>query len=158
MPDMNRRSFFQVLGAASLAPFLPALPAQPAAAASGASVSKALWSGIYAKSGSASGFVHTARGMGLPATAIEGVSAKSVGVRVLASGVQGSLSQTKALRLKQVSQTHPHALDFTVSEPVEREDSQISFDENTRIPSAPNDQTEPAKMADTDVSDASEKS
>lgn len=80
MPQFNRRGFLQLLGAASAAPLLPALPAR--AGVAGMSTSKALWAGIYAKSGSVSEFVGVARGLGLSNAAVQGVSARSVGVRV----------------------------------------------------------------------------
>lgn len=81
MPNFNRRGFLQVLSAAGMAPLLPSLAGR-AATASGVSHSKALWAGIYAKSGSASKFVGTARGMGLSTGAIQGIGARSVGVRI----------------------------------------------------------------------------
>lgn len=80
MPSFDRRKFMQLLGAASVAPFAPAMPVRAARAS--ASLSKALWAGIYAKSGSAENFVHVARGMGLSNSAIQGVSARSVGARI----------------------------------------------------------------------------
>lgn len=61
---------------------MPALPGRAVAGASGVSASKALWAGIYAKSGSVPQFLSVARGMGLSDAAIRGVGARSVGVRV----------------------------------------------------------------------------
>ncbi|MEP1585777.1 MAG: twin-arginine translocation signal domain-containing protein [Tateyamaria sp.] len=81
MPNFNRRGFLQFLSAAGVAPLLPGLPT-PAVGAVNGSVSKALWAGIYAKSGSAAKFVGVARNMGLSSAAIQGVGARSVGVRV----------------------------------------------------------------------------
>jgi len=81
LPDLPRRGFLQLVGAAGLTPFLPAIPAK-AAVTSGASVSKALWAGMYANSGSTAGFVSMAKNMGLSNTAIQGISARSVGVRM----------------------------------------------------------------------------
>jgi len=82
MATFNRRGFLQILGAAGAAPFLPALPGRAVAGARGVSTSKALWAGIYAKSGSVPQFLKVARGMGLSDAAIRGVGARSVGVRV----------------------------------------------------------------------------
>lgn len=82
MPGFHRRGFLQLISAAAVTPFLPAMPTRSVAATASASTSKALWSGIYAKSGSASKFVGVARNMGLSNAAIQGVSARSVGVRV----------------------------------------------------------------------------
>jgi len=92
MPTFNRRGFLQILGAAGAAPLLPALPGRAVAGASGVSASKALWAGIYAKSGSVPQFLNVARGMGLPDAAIRGVGARSVGVRVSAAAIGRSVS------------------------------------------------------------------
>jgi hypothetical protein len=93
MPSFSRRGFLQFLSAASAAPFLPALPVRAAAAGAGASTSKALWAGIYAKSGSAPKFAGIARNMGLSNAAVQGVGARSVGVRLAATAMGNSASQ-----------------------------------------------------------------
>ncbi len=82
MPSFNRRGFLQLISTAAVTPFLPAMPTRAVAATASGSTSKALWAGIYAKSGSASKFVGVARNMGLSNAAIQGVSARSVGVRI----------------------------------------------------------------------------
>ena len=61
---------------------LPAPPIRTASTAAGASVSKALWAGIYANSGSAAKFANVAQGMGLSQPAVQGVAARSVGVKI----------------------------------------------------------------------------
>lgn len=83
MPRFNRRGFLQLASAAGVAPLLPALPSAVAAKAVGSSHAKALWAGIHAKSGSAAKFGTVARNMGLSNAAIQGVSAKSICVRVV---------------------------------------------------------------------------
>jgi len=93
MPSFNRRGFLQFLSAAGVAPFLPSMPVRAAAATAGASTSKALWAGIYAKSGSAAKFAGAARNMGLSSAAIQGVGARSVGVRLVAAGASNAVSQ-----------------------------------------------------------------
>lgn len=90
MPNFNRRGFLQLIGAAAATPLLPALPGR--AAVAGASHSKALWAGIYAKSGSVPQFLAVARGMGLSDAAIRGVGARSVGVRVSVAAMGQSIS------------------------------------------------------------------
>ena len=82
MPKFNRRGFLQFLGAAAAAPLLPSLPVRAAGGAAGFSTSKALWAGIHANAGSVPRFVKVAQRMGLSNRAIEGVSARSVGVRI----------------------------------------------------------------------------
>lgn len=84
---MKRRRFLQVLAAFGAAPLLPALPAMPASAATSGTVSasaasKALWAGLHANAASSSKFVSIARTMGLSNTAIQGVAARTVGVRL----------------------------------------------------------------------------
>lgn len=83
MPSLSRRGFLQFAGAASVTPLLPAIPSNAVAAPAGASVSQALWKGIYAKAGSAPKFVGVAQGMGLSGRAIQGVSARSIGVKLV---------------------------------------------------------------------------
>ena len=92
LSTINRRSFLQVLGAASLAPILPALPARAAVASGGASASKALWASLYANSGSMSEFMGVARNMGLSNTAIQGVSARSIGARAVLAASKEKLT------------------------------------------------------------------
>ena len=94
MPNFNRRGFLYLLSAAGVAPLMPALPARAAAATASGSVSKALWASIYAKSGSASKFVGVARNMGLSNAAIQGVSARSVGVRVAVAAAANPITHT----------------------------------------------------------------
>ena len=94
MPSFNRRGFLQLLSAAGAAPLMPALPAGAVSASAKTSVSKALWSGIYAKSGSATKFVSVARNMGLPSSAIQGVSARSVGVRIAVVAAANPIGQS----------------------------------------------------------------
>lgn len=71
-----------MFGATALAPFIPGFAAKTAASKGGLSASKALWSGIYANSGSMNEFVGVARTMGLSNSAIQGVGARSIGIRV----------------------------------------------------------------------------
>lgn len=100
MPDMNRRSFMQLFGAAGLTPMAPLAPlVQPAPAraalgASGSATSKALWTSLYAKAGSQAEFIGMSRNMGLSNAAIQGVSARSIGVRVAASTLTQPLLNT----------------------------------------------------------------
>ncbi len=88
MPNLDRRGFLNLLGAASVTPLLPALPARAVAARAPLSASKALWAGIYGKSGSVPEFLKVARGMGLSNSAIQGVSARSIGVKVAVAAAQ----------------------------------------------------------------------
>jgi len=85
MPHLNRRRFLHLLSAAGMAPLLPALAPNAVASAAHASTSKALWAGLYANSGSASKFVRVARNMGLSNATIQGVGARSVGVKLAVS-------------------------------------------------------------------------
>lgn len=91
MPSFNRRGFLQLASAAGIAPLLPALPAPAVAATGKSAISKALWTSLYAQSGSASGFVNIAKGMGLSNSAIQGVSARSVGIKVAINAATPSL-------------------------------------------------------------------
>ena len=93
MPSFNRRGFLQLASAAGIAPLLPALPAPAVAATGKSAISKALWTSLYAQSGSASGFVNVAKGMGLSNSAIQGVSARSVGIKVAINAASPSLLQ-----------------------------------------------------------------
>lgn len=93
MPSFNRRGFMQLMSAAVATPLLPSLPARAVAATASASTSKALWAGIYAKSGSVPKFLNVARNMGLSNAAIQGVSARSVGVRVAISAATSPISR-----------------------------------------------------------------
>ena len=95
MPSLSRRGFLQVVGFTSLAPFLPSMPVRTAAASGGMSASKALWAGLYANAGSTTEFVGLAKNMGLSNKAIQGVSARSIGVRVaLATSTEKLASST----------------------------------------------------------------
>ena len=82
MPTLNRRGFLQMIGAAGVTPLLPVMPARAVAGVAVTSPSKALWAGIYAKSGSAPQFLKVAQSMGLPNRAIQGIGARSVGVKL----------------------------------------------------------------------------
>ena len=82
MPKFNRRSFLQMIGAASLAPAIPSLPAQ-AATAGGASHAQLLWASMYRRAGSASKFARVTQGLGISATTTQRLQAKLVGSRVL---------------------------------------------------------------------------
>jgi len=99
VPDFSRRGFFQLLGAASVAPFLPTA-SRAALAGEAVSSSKALWTGLYANSGSTAKFVRVAQGMGLSNGAIQGVSARTIGVRIaLATATEASVDAgAKTLR------------------------------------------------------------
>ncbi|MEO9517804.1 MAG: hypothetical protein ABJH45_09605 [Paracoccaceae bacterium] len=96
MPDFNRRGFLQLAGAAGITPLLPALPMRAVAATTSASTSKALWAGIYTKSGSVPKFVEAARGMGLSNTAIQGVSARSAGIKIALSTATSPITRMHA--------------------------------------------------------------
>jgi len=96
LSNINRRGFLQVVGAAGLAPFLPAMSTPTAVAGGGASASKALWASLYANSGSVSEFVAVAKNMGLSNTAIQGVSARSIGVRVALAASTETLTNVSA--------------------------------------------------------------
>ena len=100
MPNLNRRSFLQVLGAVGFSPYLPSLPVGAAAAKGGAATSKALWASLYANSGSATEFVGVARNMGLSNAAIQGVGACSIGVRLTLAATTQKLTHaaTKAIK------------------------------------------------------------
>ena len=100
MSNINRRGFLQVLGAAGLSPFLPGMPARAAVAGGGVSASKALWASLYANSGSMSEFVGVAKNMGLSNTAIQGVSARSIGVRVALAASTETLTSTGAKTIR----------------------------------------------------------
>ena len=102
MPSFNRRGFLQLASAAGVAPLLPALPAPAVAATAKGSISKALWASLYAHSGSASKFVNVAQNMGLPNAAIQGVSARSIGVKVAMSAAAPTLQRSAV-----ASQTAP---------------------------------------------------
>jgi hypothetical protein len=97
LPEFNRRGFFQLLAAVGATTLVPALPARAVVTGGGASVSKMLWAGLYAHSGSAPKFVGVAKGMGLSYAAIQGVSARSVGVRVAAAAATERLTAAQAL-------------------------------------------------------------
>ncbi|GEM_PF-4642455 len=99
LPDFSRRGFMKVLGAVGLTPLLPAIPAIPARAAmasGGVSASKALWASLYANAGSAGEFVNVARNMGLSNAAIQGVSARTIGVRMAVAASSETLASASA--------------------------------------------------------------
>lgn len=82
MTTLNRRTFIQFLGGAALSPYLPTLPAAAVSNGASASTSKALWASLYANSASSTEFVSVARTMGLSNSAIQGVGARTIGVRL----------------------------------------------------------------------------
>ena len=108
MPSFNRRGFLQLASAAGVAPLLPALSAPAVAATAKGSISKALWTSLYAHSGSASKFVNVAQNMGLPNAAIQGVSARSIGVKVAMSAAAPTLQRSAV-----ASQTAPPNIRFS---------------------------------------------
>lgn len=93
MVDVNRRGFLQILGATSVAPILPANAVKAAAAPT--STSKALWASLYAKASSKAEFIGLSRNLGLSNAAIQGVSARSIGVRVMASAITNPVAATQ---------------------------------------------------------------
>lgn len=118
MPQLSRRSFLQFLGATGLAPVLPMVPAPATAAVANASnlaatgggaasASRALWASLYANSGSTAEFVGVARNLGLSNSAIQGVSARSIGVRVALAATTDKLAQVGAETLKSTPSPSP---------------------------------------------------
>ena len=104
LPNFDRRGFMQMFGAAGLVPLMPALPATAVAATAPMPTSKALWAGIYSKAGSVPKFVDAARGMGLSNASIQGVSARTLGVRVSAAAAANQVSQVAGPRSGAVGQ------------------------------------------------------
>lgn len=94
MAELNRRNFLHLLGAAGFTPVVSSLPIQAASTGSTMSSSKALWASIYAKSDSKAEFISFTRSLGLSNTAIQGVSARSIGVKVTASSIAQPIPQT----------------------------------------------------------------
>jgi hypothetical protein len=93
VPSLNRRSFLQAVGAVGLTPLLPSIAGSGAGVAKGSvSASKALWASLYANSGSTAEFVGVARNIGLSNSAIQGVSARSVGVRLAVAASAETIS------------------------------------------------------------------
>ena len=78
MPELNRRRFLQVVGAAGLAPAIPALPVQAAAAPRAATAAQLLWASMYARAGTAQNAVGVARSLGVRSAAAQGVYANAV--------------------------------------------------------------------------------
>ncbi len=76
MPHLKRRSFLQMIGAASVAPALPSIPAGATAAARTGSHSQMLWASVHARAGSAAKCVGVAKSWGISAHAAQGVMAK----------------------------------------------------------------------------------
>ena len=93
MPNLDRRGFLRLSGAAGLVPFLPSVPARAVAATTNVPTSKALWAGIYAKSGSVPRFASVAGNMGLSNAAIQGVAARSVGVKIALSAAVNPITR-----------------------------------------------------------------
>lgn len=78
MPELNRRNFMQIAGAASLAPMVPALPAAAATPSSGLSSAKLLWKGMYAQAGGTGQMAGVAKSMGVSGQVVRNVVAKTV--------------------------------------------------------------------------------
>jgi len=99
LPSFNRRGFLQLLGAAGVAPLVPAIPARAAALGGGISTSKALWASLHANAGSTGKFVILAKGMGLSNATIQGVSARSIGVKIALATAPNALTKTGTPKL-----------------------------------------------------------
>jgi hypothetical protein len=149
MPSFNRRGFLQLLGAAGLTPLLPSLPARAVATSASASTSKALWAGIYANSGSVPKFLSVARNMGLSNSAIQGVSARSVGVRVALTAATNPITKISgSSKTTWSSSTSPQADPLNAARdimhkvkralPVETAETPTFVDEETETLSQPN--------------------
>lgn len=91
MPQLNRRRFLQMAGAAGLAPAIPALPA---AAPRGATTAQMLWASLYAKAGNAQTANGLASAMGISSEAAQGVYARLVQTQVLTAHSAGLLRHT----------------------------------------------------------------
>jgi hypothetical protein len=76
MVELKRRSFLQMVGAASLAPALPALPASGGVVAQGGTTAQLLWASIYKRAGSVQAVAGITRTMGISSTATQGVVGK----------------------------------------------------------------------------------
>ena len=86
MPELNRRFFLQMTGAASLASALPAMPARAATTApASAHTAKLLWASLYKRAGSAAAFQSKAQSLGLSASAAHGVSSKIAATHLVAA-------------------------------------------------------------------------
>ena len=109
MPSFNRRGFLQLLGVAGVAPLIPALPARAAATGGSVSTSKALWASLHATAGSTGKFVNLAKGMGLSNATIQGVSARSIGVKIALATAPNALTKAgrPKLGLPSVSKSKP---------------------------------------------------
>jgi uncharacterized protein (DUF1501 family) len=111
MPNLNRRRFLQMTGAAGLAPALPAMPA--AAVASGpATHAQLLWASLHARAGSAAGFADVTRLMGLSSQAAQGVYANVARLNVVTAHA--------ATRLNRVSAPRPMARKTSAPSPKHR--------------------------------------
>lgn len=110
MPSFNRRGFLQILGAASIAPLIPTVPMRAAATGAVPSTSKALWAGLYSNAGSTSKFVGIAKGKGLSNAAIQGVSARSIGVKIALASAPKALSDLAVRRPRLPSPAKPRTL------------------------------------------------
>lgn len=91
MPQLNRRRFLQMAGAASLAPAIPALPA---AAPRGVTSAQMLWASLYAKAGNAQSANGIASAMGISTEAAQGVYARLVQTQMLTAHSTGILRHT----------------------------------------------------------------
>lgn len=145
MPKIGRRSFLKYSAAAAASPLLPALPAREAIAGqSGMSASKALWASLYANSGTASNFVKTAQSMGLSNSAIQGVSARSIGVKLALS------TQTNQLAAQGVrsAQSSNRLRSFKFSDRIDLKKAVRKLFEEQEEPQAPIEQTENTEVND----------
>lgn len=158
MPQFNRRGFLQLAGAASLAPVLPTLPARAAAASATISPAKALWAGIYAKAGSTGQFVEAARGLGLSQSAISGVSARTLGVRVAVRAVAQTMPPAHTTSLPAPMRAKPAALKrpCDVLRRIERVLTVEDQAENEAEIEAPEMPEDPGLTRKTDVSETPE--
>lgn len=157
MPNFNRRGFLQLLGAAGVAPLLPALPTRAMATTAGGSISKALWAGIYAKSGSVPKFAGVAQSMGLSNAAIQGVSARSVGVRVVLAAATNPIARTAVtgkatMRANASSQSEPWNAARNILRDVERATSTKA--NTTKIANQDADTRDPISAANKPQNDA----
>lgn len=127
MPQLNRRRFLQLAGAASLAPAIPALPA---AAPRGVTSAQMLWASLYAKAGNAQSANGIASAMGITAEAAQGVYARLVQTQMLTAHSTGILRHT-ARPIPAPSPTAPAAKPQSISVDVQKllTESEIEPDE-----------------------------
>ena len=128
MPDLNRRSFLQIAGAAGVSPLFPGMVGSGAGVAkSSVSTSKALWASLYSNSGSVTEFVGFAKNMGLSNTAIQSVSARSLGIRVALAASTEKLAGTGVKNLR--APLPSHDTDLRVREKLKRGLEEVFADE-----------------------------